>query len=41
MWFNSTKTAMNKLTIAYNNSASEMFVNLNVTSFGVITEICV
>ena len=45
MWFDSTVTAMRKLKIAYNNglrrilnlakynSASEMFVNLNITSF--------
>jgi len=46
VWFDSTKTAMNKLKIAYNNSlrrllgipkynsASQMFVNHNVPSFG-------
>ena len=46
MWFDSTVTSMNKLKIAYNNglrkllnlpkynSASEMFVNLNIPSFG-------
>ena len=46
MWFDSTVTAMKKLKIAYNNglrrllnlpkynSASEMFVNLNIPSFG-------
>ena len=44
MWFDSTVTAMKKLKIAYNglmrilnlpkyNSASEMFVNLNIPSF--------
>ena len=45
MWFDSTVTAMRKLRIAYNNglrrilnlpkynSASEMFVNLNIPSF--------
>ena len=45
-WFDSSKTAMNKIKIAYNNSlrrllslpkhnsASEMFVNLNILSFG-------
>ena len=45
MWFDSTVTAMRKLIIAYNNglrrilnlpkynSASEMFVNLNIPSF--------
>ena len=45
MWFGSTVTAMRKLKIAYNNglrrilnlpkynSASEMFVNLNIPSF--------
>ena len=46
MWFGCTKTAMKKLKVAYNNSlrrfmglpwhnsANEMFVNLNITSFG-------
>ena len=46
MWFDSTVTAIKKLKIAYNNglrrllnlpkynSASEMFVNLNILSFG-------
>ena len=46
LWFNSTKTALTKLKIAYNNSlrrllglpkynsASEMFVNLGIRSFG-------
>ena len=46
MWFNCTKTALTKLKVAYNNSlrrfmglpwhnsASEMFVNLNIKSFG-------
>ena len=46
MWYNGTVTAMRKLTIAYNNSfhrllsiqkynsASEMFVQHNVNSFG-------
>ena len=46
LWFNSTKTALTKLKIAYNNSlrrllglpkynsASEMFVNLEILSFG-------
>ena len=45
MWFDSTVTSMKKLKIAYNNglrrllnlpkynSASEMFVNLNILSF--------
>ena len=45
MWFDCTKTALKKLTVAYNNSlrrfmglpwsnsASEMFVNLNIRSF--------
>ena len=45
MWFDSTVTSMKKLKIAYNNgfrrllnlpkynSASEMFVNLNIPSF--------
>ena len=45
MWFDSTVTSMRKLKIAYNNglrrmlnlpkynSASEMFVNLNISSF--------
>ena len=46
MWFDSTKTALKKLKIAYNNSlrrfmrlpwrnsASDMFMNLNIYSFG-------
>ena len=46
LWFNSTKTALTKLKIAYNNSlrrllgltkynsASEMFVNLGILSIG-------
>ena len=46
MWFESNVTAMRKLKIAYNNgfrrilnlpkynSATEMFVNLNILSFG-------
>ena len=46
MWYNGTVTAMRKLRIAYNNSlrrllgipkynsASEMFVQLNIKSFG-------
>ena len=46
LWFNSTKTALTKLKIAYNNNlsrllglpkcntASEMFVNLGILSFG-------
>ena len=46
LWFNSTKTPLTKLQIAYNNSlrrllglpkynsASEMFVNLGILSFG-------
>ena len=39
MWHNCIVTAMRKLRISYNNSlkyniASEMFVNLNVKSFG-------
>ena len=46
MWFHCTKTALKKLKVAYNNSlrrfmalpwhnsASEMFVNLNIKSFG-------
>ena len=45
MWFDCTKTALKKLKVAYNNSlrhfmrlswrnsASEMFVNLNIPSF--------
>ena len=45
MWFNCTKTALKKMKAAYNNSlrrfmklpwlnsASEMFVNLNIRSF--------
>ena len=46
LWFNSTKTALTKLKMAYNNSlrrllglpkynsASEIFVNLGILSFG-------
>ena len=46
MWFDCTKTALKKLKVAYNNSlrrfmglpwhnsASKMFVNLNIKSFG-------
>ena len=46
MWYNCTVTAMRKLRLSYNNSlrrllnipkhnsASEMFVNLNIKSFG-------
>ena len=46
MWFDCTKIAFKKLKVAYNNSlrrfmglpwrnnASEMFVNLNIRSFG-------
>ena len=46
MWFNCTESALTKLKVAYNNSlrrfmglpwrnsASEMFVNLNIKSFG-------
>ena len=46
MWFDCTKTVLTKLKVAYNNSlrrfmglpwhnsASEMFVNLNIKSFG-------
>ena len=46
MWFDSTKSAMKKLKVAYNNSlrrllslptynsASEMFAVLNIPSFG-------
>ena len=46
MWFDCTKTALTKLKVAYNNrlrrfmglpwhnSTSEMFVNLNIKSFG-------
>ena len=48
MWFDCTKTILKKLKVTYNslrrfmglpwhNSASEMFVNLNIKSFG---EIC-
>ena len=48
MWFDCTKTALKKLKVAYNNilrqfmglpwhnSDSEMFVNLNIKSFGEI-----
>ena len=49
MWFDYTKTALKKLKVAYNslrqcmglpwhNSASEMFVNLNIKSFGEIIQ---
>ena len=50
MWFDCTKTALKKLKIAYNNSlrrfmrlpwrnsASEMFVNLNIYSFDEMLE---
>ena len=50
MWFDCTKTALTKLKLAYNdslrrfislpwhNSASEMFVNLNIKSFGVLLQ---
>ena len=46
LWFDCTKTVLTKLKVAYNNSlrrfmgllwhnsASEMFVNLNIESFG-------
>ena len=46
MWFDCTKTVLNKFKVAYNNSlrrfmvlpwqnsASEMFFNLNIKSFG-------
>ena len=51
LWFNSTKTALTKLKIAYNNSlrrllglpkynsASEMFVNLRIISIGELLRI--
>ena len=50
MWFDCSKTALTKLEVAYNNSlrrfmglpwhnsASEMFVNLNIKSFGELLE---
>ena len=52
MWFDSAKTALTKLKVAYNNyslrqfmglrwhnSASEMFVTLNIKSFGELLRI--
>ena len=53
MWFDSTKTVLTKLKVAYNNSlrrfmglpwhnsASEMFVNLNIKSFGELLQVFV
>ena len=53
MWFDCTKTALIKLKVAYNNSlrrfmglpchnsASEMFVNLNIKSFGEFLQVFV
>ena len=52
MWFDCTKTVLIKLKIAYNslrrfmglpwhNSASEMFVNLNIKSFGELLRVFV
>ena len=53
MWFDCTKTALTKLKVAYNNSlrrlmglpwhnsASEMFVNLNIKSFGELLRVFV
>ena len=50
MWYDCTKTALIKLKVDYNNSlkrfmglpwhnsASEMFVNLNIKSFGELLE---
>ena len=51
MWFDCTKTDLKKLKVAYNNSlrrfmglpwhnsASEMFVNLNIKAFGVMLDV--
>ena len=53
MWFDCTKTVLTKLKVAYNNSlrrfmglpwqnsASEMFVNLNIKSFGELLRVFV
>ena len=53
MWFDCTKTALTKLKVAYNNglrrfmglpwhnSASEMFVNLNIKSFDELLRVVV
>ena len=53
MWFHCTKTVRTKLKVAYNNSlrrfmglpwhnsASEMFVNLNIKSFGELLRVFV
>ena len=53
MWFDCTKTALTKLKISYNNSlrrfmglpwhnsASEMFVNINIKSFGELLRVFV
>ena len=53
MWFDCTKTVLTKLEVAYNNSlgrfmgllwhnsASEMFVNLNIKSFGKLVRVLV
>ena len=53
MWFNCTKTVLTKLKVAYNNSlrrfmglpwhnsANEMFVNLNIKSFGELLRVFV
>ena len=53
MWFDCTKTALIKLKVAYynsmrrfmglswHNSASEMFVNLNIKSFGEMLQVFV
>ena len=53
MWFDSTKTVLTKLKVAYNNSlrrfmglpwhnsANEMFVNLNIKSFGELLRVFV
>ena len=53
MWFDCTKTALTQLKVTYNNSlrrfmglpwpnsASEMFLNLNIKSFGELFRVCV
>ena len=53
MWFDSTKTALKNLKLVYNNSlsrfmglpwhnsASEMYVSLNIKSFGELLRVCV
>ena len=39
MWYNCTVTAMRKLRISYNNN--EMFVHLNIMSFGELMRNCI